>query len=226
MGTWPSSDRWKADNDAWHAPLERRMPTTNARGERMNLTQLIRRFTIRTRMLGAVAMVCLALLAVGGVGLASQYYARTVNNDFLAQDFAAMTHIAQLRTAMSTLRAHEKDMIIQYENAVEVSKAKEAWTTTLAQIQASAKSLRGVLHNDAERAKVDEAMASLMKFKENFIPVAKQLEAMGFDSARVAAAFMSRGQADYDNAQVNIESSRRNSTRRPAKAASAWTRPR
>jgi len=105
----------------------------------MNLTQLTRRFTIRTRMLGTVAVVTIALLAVGGVGLAAQFYARSVNASFIARDFAAMTHIAQLRTAMSTLRSHEKDMIIQYENAVEVGKAKEAWMKTLARIEASAK---------------------------------------------------------------------------------------
>src|SRR5258705_1575766 len=171
----------------------------------MNLTQLIRSFTIRTRMLGAVAIVTIALLGVGGVGLAAQYYARTVNANFVAKDFAAMTQIAQLRNAMSTLRGHEKDMIIQYENAVEVSKAKDNWTATLAQIETTAKALQDVLHNDTERAKVAEAMASLAKFKENFLPVAKQLEAMGFDSARVAAAFMSRAAPGYDAEQVNIE---------------------
>jgi methyl-accepting chemotaxis protein len=171
----------------------------------MNLTQLTRRFTIRTRMLGTVAVVTIALLAVGGVGLAAQFYARSMNATFIAKDFAAMTYIAQLRTAMSTLRSHEKDMIIQYENAVEVGKAKEAWTATLAEIQTSAKNLQGALHDDAERAKVGEAMASLDKFKQGFLPVAKQLEAMGFDSARVAAAFMERARPDYDAAQTIIE---------------------
>ena len=71
--------------------------------------------------------------------------------------------------------------------------------------EASARSLQGVLHNDAERAKVGEAMASLAKFKENFLPVARQLETMGFDSARVAAAFMERARPDYDAAQRIIE---------------------
>jgi len=171
----------------------------------MNISLLMRRFTIRTRMLGAIAVVTLALLAVGGVGLAAQLYARSVNTSFVDKDFAAMTRIAQLRTAMSTLRAHEKDMIIQYENAVEVGKANEAWQKTLAQIQASAKALHEVLRTDADRAKVAAAMQSLDKFQANFLPVARQLEAMGFDSARVAAAFMGRAAPDYDAAQATIE---------------------
>ena len=171
----------------------------------MNLTRMMRSFTIRTRMLGAIAIVAIALLSVGGVGLAAQFYARSVNATFISKDFAAMTQIAQLRTAMSNLRSHEKDMIIQYENAVEVGKAKEAWTATLAHIQTAAKSLQEALHDDTQRAKVGEAMASLEEFKAKFLPVAKQLEAMGFDSARVAAAFMERAKPDYEAAQVIIE---------------------
>ena len=171
----------------------------------MNLNLLMRKFTIRTRMLSTVGIVAIALLAVGGVGLAAQFYARSVSASFISEDFAAMTQIAQLRTLMSTLRQHEKDMIIQYENAVEVGKAKDAWTKTLAQIQSSAKALSDTLPHEADRAKVAEAMARMDKFKSAFLPVAKQLEAMGFDSARVAAAFMARATPDYDAAQSIIE---------------------
>jgi methyl-accepting chemotaxis protein len=165
----------------------------------------MRRFTIRNRMLGAVAVVTIALLGVGGVGVAAQLYARAENARFITKDFTSMLHIAQLRNAMSVLRAHEKDMIIQYENAAEVGKAKSAWMATLERIKTTAQALRGSLHDDAERAKVDQAMASLDKFRSNFLPVAKQLEAMGYDSARVAAAFMQRAQPDYAAAQALIE---------------------
>src|SRR5258706_8464177 len=171
----------------------------------MKLTQLIRHFSIRTRMLGIVGAVTIALLAVGGVGLAAQLYARSVNTAFIAHDFTAMGLIAKLRTDMSTVRSNEKDMIIQYENAVEVSKAKDAWTKKLGEILEGAKALQAVLPLEADRAKVGEAMARLDKFKAAFLPVARQLEAMGFDSARVAAAFMARAQPEYDAAQATIE---------------------
>ena len=176
------------------------------RGRPMNVTLLMRRFTIRTRMLGAVGVVALALLGVGGVGLAAQFYARSVSASFLAQDFTSMTHIAQLRNAMTTLRTHEKDMIIQYENAVEAGKAREAWTATLGEVQAHAKSLQGTLHDDTERAQVTQAMQSLDKFKTLFLPEAKKLEAMEFPSSQVAAAFFERIRPDYDASQKLIES--------------------
>ena len=165
---------------------------------------MLRRFTIRARLWATIALVTAALLAIGGVGLAGQMYSRSVNQSFVSNEFAAMSEIATLRTAMSELRGHEKDMIIEYENAVEASAAKERWLKTLARIQASAKTLSAALRDDAQRAKVDAAMAHLDKFREGFMPVAKQLEAMGFDSARVAAAFMGRVTPEYDEAQKGI----------------------
>ena len=53
---------------------------------------------------------------------------------------------------MSVLREHEKDMIIQYENAVEAGNAKTAWVQALGQIQASAEVLSPLLTGEPERA--------------------------------------------------------------------------
>jgi methyl-accepting chemotaxis protein len=166
---------------------------------------LIRRFTIRTRMLGAIVMVFAALLTIGGVGLAGQLYSRSVSESFVRTEFAAMTEIARLQTLMSELRQHEKDMIIQYENAVEVGTAKEAWTKTLVRIQASAKALNEMAITEANRQQVADAMAHLEKFRVAFMPVVKQLEAMGYDSARVAAAFVGQATPEYDQAQKTLD---------------------
>ena len=170
----------------------------------MNPISLMRRFTIRTRMFGAIAVVLLALLAMGGAGLAGQQRARGVSESFIRHDFAATTTITKLRLAMGELRVHEKDMIIQYENAVEAGAAKEDWLKAMAQVQATAKQLTEALPDEADRQQVAQAMAHLDKFREAFLPIAKQLEAMGFDSARVAAAFMSKAQDEYDEAQKSL----------------------
>src|SRR5687768_14813826 len=111
----------------------------------MNFITLMRRFTIRTRMFGAIAMVLFALLATGGAGLAGLQYSRTVNDSFIHNDFVATSQIAELRSAMSALRAHEKDMIIQYENAVEAGAAKAAWLKTMDEVQVAAKALAQVV---------------------------------------------------------------------------------
>jgi len=171
----------------------------------MKSTGLIRRFTIRTRMVASVLLITLVLLGVGSVGVAAQWHARQVNASFIAQDFAAMTHIARLRTAMSTMRSHEKDMIIQYERSAEIANARKAWSATLEDVHAIAASLGAALHDDAERARLAEAMARLQKFKQAFLPVALNIERSSFDSAPVAAQFMKQAQPDYDAAQRLID---------------------
>ena len=172
----------------------------------MNPRAWIRSFTIRTRMLGAVAIVALGLMSVGGLGLAAQLYARSANHSFVEHEFGAMTHIAELRHAMSTLLGHQKDMSIAYANAADAAKAKEAWEHSLEQIQASAKRLQDALRDDAQRAKVADAMSRLDQFKQAFLPVARMVQDQGFDSARAAAIFMARAQGHYDAAQSTIES--------------------
>ena len=167
----------------------------------MNPVSLMRRYTIRTRMLGAIVIVLLALLTIGGAGLAGQRHAGEVSDDLMRHAFAAAAELADLQLAMGELRAHEKDMIIQYENAVEAGAAKDEWLKTYARSQATAQRLAPLLAEDSQRAQLAAALAHLDKFREGFLPVAKQLEAMGFDSARVAAAFMGKAQPEYDDAQ-------------------------
>lgn len=171
----------------------------------MDFTRLMRLVTIRTRMLGSVGMVMLALLTIGGVGIAAQFYARSVNASFISKEFAAMTEIARLRTAMSTLRQHEKDMIIHYQKAAKVRQALDEWSKTLAQILASAEALSEVLPHDADRVQVAQAMTRLEKFRNAFLLVAMQIEAAGFDTATIAATFMSEVQPEYDAAQQTID---------------------
>jgi methyl-accepting chemotaxis protein len=171
----------------------------------MNITRVIRLFTIRMRMLCAVGIVALALLGVGGVGMGAQFYANQVATSFVTTDFAAMSVIAQLRTTMSALRGHEKDMIIYIENREKIAKSKEAWTQTLEKVKSLAASLSTTVKSDEQRAQVTTAMAKLDAFQGRFLPVIRQLESGGFDTPVAAAGFMARAQGDYDAAQATVE---------------------
>ncbi len=171
----------------------------------MNLTSLMRRFTIRTRMLGAIAIVTMALLTVGGMGIAAQLYTRSVDSAFIAGNFAAMTEIGSLRLSIGLLRTHQKDMVIHHETASEVTQSKQAWLATFEQVKSRASALKASLSSDATRHQVDAAMASLDSFRDKVMPVAARLEALDFDSARVAALMMERARPDYDAAQSAVD---------------------
>jgi len=66
----------------------------------MQLMDLMRRFTIRTRMLGAIAMVLVLLALVGATGLFGIYRIQAQGQDFIQAAFAQSTAVAALRNDM------------------------------------------------------------------------------------------------------------------------------
>ncbi|MEO8120914.1 MAG: methyl-accepting chemotaxis protein [Rhodoferax sp.] len=158
----------------------------------MQLDSLMRRFTIRFRMLGAIGVVVLALGAIGAIGVVAQLYANSITVKLVGRDMASLAELGRLQQAMASLRLNEKDMVIQYENSVEASAFKEAWTQSSLQIDAAAKALDPLLPLDTQRAQLKQILADTHEFRSQFGPMATQLESMGFPSAQVAAATIGR----------------------------------
>jgi methyl-accepting chemotaxis protein len=139
-------------------------------------------------MLGAIAVVALALGAIGAIGVVAQLYANNITVKLVGQDMASLAELSRLQQAMASLRSNEKDMVIQYENSVEAAAFKEKWTQSYGQVDAAAKALDPLLPHDNQRARLKQILADLYDYRTQFGPMASQLEAMGFPSAQVAAA--------------------------------------
>lgn len=170
----------------------------------MQFDSLMRRFTIRFRMLGAIGVVVLALTTIGAVGVAAQLYANSITKSLVARDVTSMAEVARLQQAMSDLRLNEKDMVIQYENIVEASKHNEAWAVSFTRIEASAAALAPLLPQDAQRTQLAQVMLELQKFRTEFTPIANQVMSLSFPSAQVAAATIGRLQPIFDNANSTL----------------------
>ena len=154
----------------------------------MEFNTLMRRFTIRFRMLGAIVVVVMSLGLVGAIGVAAQLYTNKITMQLINEDSASLAELGRLQQAMASLRQNEKDMVIQYENSVEAATYKEAWTKSYLELDGAAKALGPLLPTDAQRAQVTKIMADMHEFRKAFGPLANKLEAMGFDSAQIAAA--------------------------------------
>ncbi|WP_308296469.1 methyl-accepting chemotaxis protein [Rhizobacter sp. J219] len=171
----------------------------------MNLNHLIRSFTIRTRMLGAVFVVAASLLLVGAVGFGGQTYSNSVSMSFFSVEFSALQRIGALRTSMHQLRLHEKDMLIQYESPDKFGKARDAWMKTFEEVDALGETLAEALPDPAQAEQAKKAMAQLATFKTRFQPVMKQLEAQSFDTGRAALVVIARTSADFNAAQATVD---------------------
>ncbi len=132
----------------------------------MQLDTLMRRFTIRFRMLGAIGVVALALGAIGAIGVLAQLYANNITVKLVGQDMASLAELGRLQQAMTSLRLNEKDMVIQYENSVEAGTFKEAWAQSSAQIDAAAKALEPLLPLDTQRAQLKQILADTHEFPD------------------------------------------------------------
>jgi len=73
----------------------------------MNTMSLMRQFTIRLRMLGAIAMVLTLLGMLGIGGLWGMAKIQDQSDAFLDNSFAEMQHLGRLQEAMSTVREAE-----------------------------------------------------------------------------------------------------------------------
>ncbi|MGD9551181.1 MAG: methyl-accepting chemotaxis protein [Burkholderiaceae bacterium] len=96
---------------------------------------MMRQFTIRLRMLGAIGVVLLLLALVGGAGMYGMLRIYSLSENFLAQSYADVERLAQLRYAVGAMRGQEKDMAGMPESA---QPAQSAWRAALEQAQKQA----------------------------------------------------------------------------------------
>lgn len=161
----------------------------------MSLFSLMRMFTIRFRMLGAIAVV-LCLLGMLRI--------QDMSGDFMANEFAEVSHLGELRGVLGAIRQHEKDMIIQYEKPEEVKQAHTRW---LASLEASKKVVARFLEGpeDQDNAVARSLVQRLDSYREQFTHVARQLEADGYDSATIASRMSGKALAEFEAADKLVQ---------------------
>ena len=74
----------------------------------MSLFSLMRLFTIRFRMLSAIAVVLGLLGMLGGAGMFGMFRIQSMSGDFVAHEFAEVKELGELRGALGAIRLHEK----------------------------------------------------------------------------------------------------------------------
>ena len=101
----------------------------------MVLTELMRRFTIRLRMQGAIVTVLLLLSMVGGAGLYGMFRIQHLSDDFRHHAFAETQTLSHLREVIGQMRRHEKQMFVMAGHADEVQRSLQAWRESGKQLQ-------------------------------------------------------------------------------------------
>jgi len=152
----------------------------------MNIVRaLLRRFTIHTRMRGAVLLVLALFLLVGATAIVGGSRLKVLNRDGVARALEQQQAIGELRGALGDVRRLEKDMVIDYENGIAVLKAREAWEVAIGRTR---KALETLIASESlkDGALVRQSLDHLDAYAKASQPVLQQVQNGAFDTAKVA----------------------------------------
>ncbi len=106
------------------------------------------RFSIRTRLYFATTFSLVLLVIIGGMGFMALDRTRGTLETLFSQRVQTLTDMSDLRTSLGDLRRAEKDIIINFNNTVEVAALRESWGKTLAALRKSLADVRQVQAGD------------------------------------------------------------------------------
>ena len=152
---------------------------------------LLRSLTIRTRMLGAIAVVVGSFLVLGAAGLAGGLKLKSLNAEFMQHSVHEAELVAEIRGALGELRRHEKDMVIDYEHAESVRKHRQAWTATIERLSTLLAELREG-EDDEDNVLAGQAIERLEAYRKESTPVIERIESGMYDTSRVADKLLAR----------------------------------
>ena len=150
------------------------------------LLSMMRVFSIRLRMIGAIAVVLCLMALVGGLGAWSLQRLQTLGEQFADRAFAESGVTAELRVSLGELRWMERDMIIQYEKAAEIASIETRWLATGDRIRQHIRSLVEGGADADSAVLAQELQTSIQGYLAEAHPVVAQLKTGAFDTATVA----------------------------------------
>ncbi len=170
----------------------------------MDMYALMRWFTIRMRMVGAIGVVLLLLALLGGAGMLGMFRIQGASQDFVAQPHAAVRLLGELRGEMGQIRQLEKDMIIHYEKVDAVRAAHAQWLAALGRAKDLAAGFDRLGLAGPQTLAQDIARL-LDGYRALFAHVARQLEEGGYDSATIANRMSTKAVAQFDEAAQKLQ---------------------
>ena len=163
----------------------------------------LRRYTIRFRMYGAIGVVLVLLCLLGGAGSIGMLRIQQMGETTVGAAARATEQMAELRSAMATVRITEKEMIIQYEKSEAVKAQRAKWIEAQERAEKVGKAfIEGRSAEDA--ALMTALLQKLGAYRQLFTGVVNQLESSGYESATTASRMSTRAVAEYDAAEKQL----------------------
>ena len=142
------------------------------------------RLSIRARLYFGTIFSLVLLVIIGAMGFIALDRTRGTLEVLFSQRVQTLTDMSDLRTALGDLRRAEKDIIINFNNTVEVAALRESWGKTLATLRKSLAEVRQVQAGDAAFvAAIDKSLDEIKQYEAGIVPIFDQIERAQIDGA-------------------------------------------
>ena len=142
------------------------------------------RLSIRARLYFGTIFSLVLLVIIGAMGFIALDRTRGTLEVLFSQRVQTLTDMSDLRTALGDLRRAEKDIIINFNNTVEVAALRESWGKTLAALRKSLAEVRQVQAGDAAFvAAIDKSLDEIQQYEAGIVPIFDQIERAQIDGA-------------------------------------------
>ncbi|HET6786897.1 MAG TPA: MCP four helix bundle domain-containing protein, partial [Aquabacterium sp.] len=136
----------------------------------MSATDLMRRFSIRARMRGSMALVLALLALLGDTGLVCMHRMQGLYAEFQHHSVSETRALSDVREALGQVRRHEKDLMLASGQPSEIERHRQSWLSARQRLdQAIAQMLTG---------EEDEDNPVLRKVNEQLQPYHQAMLAM------------------------------------------------
>ncbi len=166
----------------------------------MNMGEMLRQFSIRTRMIGAIAMVLSLLVIVGGVGLMGMSSMQEQTRKMADSSVLRGDKITDLVDTMADLRRAEKDMVIKYEDPAAAKTEHANWEKARADINKLVSLIAGD-SKDRSASLLKQIPAQIDSYASKANTVFQTLESGGFDNAAAANKQLASAKEDVRQAE-------------------------
>ena len=150
----------------------------------MKLIQsLLRILTVRTRMLGAIAMVLVLLTAVGGTGLWGMYRIQAESRAASEATINGLGAIAVLAKAAGDLGRQERQLAIDFDKKDKIADDKAQWDAAKKRVDANAAVIATLYDGDTAKA-ARTLQDRYAAYAAAMAPILAKLDSGGFDSSQ------------------------------------------
>jgi methyl-accepting chemotaxis protein len=168
------------------------------------LFDLLRRFSIRWRMRGAILMVLGLFGLVGLAGVLGGASMKALNDDFMEHSLKELHLVSEIRQAIGETRLYEKSMVIDYEDGAAVLRHREAWTKSVDSVR---QALAGLLDGEADldNPLAEAALKDLDAYVAATQKVLVQVQNGAYDNARTADRMLARAKDHVAGVEKNVQ---------------------